>query len=126
MNRSEIRPGWRLVALVVMATGGLGGLACRDRRDESAAADSLPPPGPPPAVAVLPTPIDSTLPFPGLLARIRANPDSVLAVSGGSNRAVTAIMRDGRRYHSTEPTHGALVAAVHAVDPAGSILISQP
>jgi hypothetical protein len=117
---------WRIAVMVATVAGTLGLPGCGARRDESAAADSVAPAGPPPAVPALPTPIDSTLPFQGLVSRIRARPEAVLAVSGGENRAVTAVMRDGRRYHSTEPTPGALAAVVRSVDPSGSILIAAP
>lgn len=73
---------------------------------------------------MLPTPEDSTVSWPELVAIIRANPDSVRAVMQTHSRKVTALFKDGHRFHSTEPTIDAIVQLVRAVDPAGRILVA--
>ncbi len=78
----------------------------------------------PVATPALPAPIDSTISWDRMTALIRSAPDSLRAVQQLHTRAVTALFKDGRRYHTTEPTIDAIIHLLKEVDPAGRVLIA--
>lgn len=85
----------------------------------SPSADSIPA-----TVSVLPTSTDTTVAWPELVGALRRNPDAVRAVMQTHARKVTMVMKDGRRYHTTEPAIDAVLTVLREVDPAGEILVA--
>ena len=78
----------------------------------------------PVTTSVLPTPIDSAITWDRMVGLIRAAPDSLRAVQQLHTRAVTALFKDGRRYHATEPEIDAIIHLLKEVDRAGRVLIA--
>lgn len=71
-----------------------------------------------------PAPQDSTVSWAELTAHIRRDPDAIRAVRQTHSLKVTAVFKDGHRFHSTEPHIDAIIRLVREVDPAGQILIA--
>lgn len=92
-----------------------------DRTLDSAATVPVPEPS---TRSVLPTPIDSTISWARMESLIRSAPDSLRAVQQLHTRAVTALFKDGRRYHAVEPQMDAIIRLMKEVDPAGRVLIA--
>jgi hypothetical protein len=59
-----------------------------------------------------------------LAAAIRRRPDAIRAVQQTHSLKVTAVFKDGHRFHATEPQIDAILKLVREVDPAGQILIA--
>ncbi len=78
----------------------------------------------PTTVSALPTPVDTTVAWSELVGALRRNPDAVRAVMQTHARKVTMVMKDGRRYHTTEPALDAVLTVLREVDPAGQILVA--
>jgi len=78
----------------------------------------------PATTSVLPTPSDSSVSWPELVGTLRRNPEAVRAVMQTHARRVTVVLKDGRRYHATEPSMDAILTVLREVDPAGQILIA--
>jgi hypothetical protein len=78
----------------------------------------------PQTVSAPPVPEDSTVSWAELAATIRGNPDAIRAVQQTHSLRVTAVFKDGHRYHATEPQIDAILKLVREVDPAGQILIA--
>jgi hypothetical protein len=78
----------------------------------------------PTTTSVLPTPSDSSVAWPELVGTLRRNPEAVRAVMQTHARRVTVVLKDGRRYHATEPSMDAILTVLREVDPAGQILIA--
>lgn len=68
--------------------------------------------------------MDSNVTWDRLVSMVTKNPDSVLAVRQTHQRAVSVMLRNGRRYNATEPTMDAIIRLLKDVDPAGRILIA--
>ena len=106
--------------------------ACGSKSDSGSAtgkADSAPAPTPvttsiPATVFAPPVPEDSTVSWAELAATIRRNPDAIRAVQQTHALKVTAVFKDGHRFHSSEPHIDAIIKLVREVDPAGQILIA--
>lgn len=110
-----------LLLLTACSTpGGSGDRASRAPDTATTAA----PVRPQPAVPVLPAAIDSSVSWQRLTDVIRDIPDSVIAVRQTHSRRVSVQLRDGRRYHATEPSIDAIIRLLREVDPAGRILIA--
>jgi hypothetical protein len=90
-----------------------------DRTLDSAATVSTPD-----TTAGLPLPVDSAITWDRMERLIRSAPDSLRAVQQLHTRAVTALFKDGRRYHATEPAIDAIIHLLKEVDPAGRVLIA--
>ena len=78
----------------------------------------------PQTTSVLPTPQDSTVSWPEFTALVRATPDSIRAVMQHRSLEVTATFRDGHRFHTKEPSFGAVMKLMREVDPAGHVLLA--
>jgi hypothetical protein len=94
----------------------------RDRELDSAAAAAAPDTFP--GVSAMPAGLDSALSWPRLAELVRAAPDSIRAVQQVHTRAVTVLLKNGRRYHATEPAIDDIIRLLKEVDPAGRILIA--
>ena len=102
--------------------------ACLPRSERQAtggAADSAPPADTTPAtITILPSTSDTSVAWPDFVTTLRRNPDAVRAVMQTHARKVTMVMKDGRRFNSTEPTMDAVLTLLREVDPANSILVA--
>ena len=116
---------WGMVWLVLLS-------ACESKSDSGATAgkaDSTPASPPvttslPQTVSATPAPDDSTVSWAELAAAIRHQPGEIRAVQQTHSLRVTAVFKDGHRYHSTEPHIDAILTLLREVDPAGQILIA--
>lgn len=121
--------GWALVAGVIAS----GCLPKAERSASGEGDDTALPAGVarspdsaavPTTTSVLPTPSDTTVAWPELVSTVRRNPDAVRAVLQTHARRVTVFLKDGRRYHATEPSMDAILTVLREVDPAGQILVA--
>jgi hypothetical protein len=78
----------------------------------------------PTTISVVPPSVDTTVAWPDLVGTLRRNPDGVRAVMQTHARKVTMVMKDGRRFHATEPAIDAIISILREVDPAGQILVA--
>lgn len=96
-----------------------------ERQATSGAADSATPADTTPTtITILPSTSDTSLAWPDFVATLRRNPDAVRAVMQTHARKVSMVMKDGRRFNTTEPTMDAVLAILREVDPANSILVA--
>ncbi|HSB53714.1 MAG TPA: hypothetical protein VLD58_05135 [Gemmatimonadales bacterium] len=111
----------RAMLLLILLAG------CERRQEKShgdRALDSAATVPTPATSSPLPIPIDSTISWDRMERLIRSAPDSLRAVQQLHTRAVTALFKDGRRYHATEPRIDAVIHLLKEVDPAGRVLIA--
>jgi hypothetical protein len=110
--------GWALVLLWAC-------LSRSERHTTSGAIDSAPGADTTPStVTILPSTSDTTVEWADFVATLRRKPDAVRAVMQRHSRKVTMVMKDGRRFNSTEPAMDVVLTILREVDPANSILIA--
>jgi hypothetical protein len=112
---------WILVAGVLL-------WACLPKAERAAAGatvDSVPPlDTTPTTITILPATSDTSVAWSDFVATLRRNPDAVRAVMQTHARKVTMVMKDGRRFHATEPAIDAVLGILREVDPANHILVA--
>jgi mitochondrial fission protein ELM1 len=114
---------WRRAAWVVALLW-----ACLPRSERPATSGALDSATPadttPTTITILPGTSDTSVAWPDFVATLRRNPDAVRAVMQTHARKVTMVMKDGRRFNTTEPTMDAVLTILREVDPANSILVA--
>lgn len=122
---SAAHPGIRSWRRAAWAVALLSACLPRSERPATAAADSAPPADTTPTtITILPGTSDTSVAWPDFVTTLRRNPDAVRAVMQSHARKVTMVMKDGRRFNTTQPTMDAVLAILREVDPANSILVA--
>jgi hypothetical protein len=101
--------------------------ACASRGDDTSAAkaaDSAADSAPETVtIAPPPTTVDSTVDWSRLQDLLRYETSKVTMVIEAPGRKASVRMKDGRLYHATEPSSGAIIRLVHEIDKTGTIMV---
>jgi hypothetical protein len=69
------------------------------------------------------TTVDSTVDWSRLQDLLRYETSKVTMVIEAPGRKASVRMKDGRLYHATEPSSGAIIRLVHEIDKTGTIMV---
>jgi hypothetical protein len=69
------------------------------------------------------TTVDSTVDWSRLQELLRYETSKVTMVMEGPGSKASVRMKDGRLYHATEPSSGAIIRLVHEIDKTGTIMV---
>jgi|GEM_PF-692012 hypothetical protein len=69
------------------------------------------------------TTVDSTVDWSRLQDLLRYETSKVTMVMEGPGTKASVRMKDGRLYHATEPSSGAIIRLVHEIDKTGTIMV---
>jgi len=112
--------GHRLVLLLLLAACAGRGDNTQTAKAADSAADSAPG-----TVTITPpaTTVDSTVDWSRLQELLRYETSKVTMVMEGPGSKASVRMKDGRLYHATEPSSGAIIRLVHEIDKTGTIMV---